>query len=290
MQYYGNDPPLVNILSQPFLQDLLGTTFLGDAANQYLQDLYTRLGIAIVPALVPGGATNIQAENSPYIWGATQEQMAVQTNPVTLQLLENLVQPQGCPTGLNMVRSDFVGSDLVDFAKEMNQKIADDVPIMSLPTFTVAEGGTVQLGAIVAFKLGDRLTYAWDLDGTGRFATSGETPYFSAGEQGVMPIRVKVTTQCGYSTIAQGTVTVTDAPLTAMGGFTFLATEGRPSASQTVAAFTDAYPKGPSATIAPRSPGETARPRQARSPPTVTAASMSATATSTPRRAATRSR
>jgi hypothetical protein len=93
--------------------------------------------------------------------------------------------------------------------------IRDELPTVGAGgPYTVVAGGTVQLSATGSDPEGDRLTFAWDLDGSPRYATSGQGVTFSAAGlgPGARVVRVRaLDTQGGYA-LASTTVTITPAP------------------------------------------------------------------------------
>jgi hypothetical protein len=80
--------------------------------------------------------------------------------------------------------------------------------------YTVAEGGSVALDASASSDPdGDTLSYSWDLDGDGRFETTGSTPALSAaGRDGPSSVEVglQVCDPGGLCSTASSTVTVTN--------------------------------------------------------------------------------
>ncbi len=77
--------------------------------------------------------------------------------------------------------------------------------------YTVNEGGSVTVAASGSDVEGGPLTFAWDLDNNGSFETPGQSVTFSAaGLDGPSSrtIKVRVTDNCGVSTVASATVNV----------------------------------------------------------------------------------
>jgi Big-like domain-containing protein len=140
--------------------------------------------------------------------------------------------------------------------------------------YTVAEGGSVSLGATGADPEGGALTYAWDLDNNGTYETSGSTVTFSAAAldgASSRTVGVQVTDSGGATATDTATVDVTNvaptatftAPATAFAGLPFtlsLTSPQDPSIADTNAGFTYSYDCGdgtyaPTATCTPADVG-----------------------------------
>jgi hypothetical protein len=87
---------------------------------------------------------------------------------------------------------------------------ASCTPVADSGAYTTNEGSSVSLSATASTENGDGpFTYAWDLDNNGTFETSGKTVTFgSVGQDGVYPVKVKVTNADGFSNTSSTTVTV----------------------------------------------------------------------------------
>ena len=121
--------------------------------------------------------------------------------------------------------------------------------------YTVAEGGSVGLGASGSDPEGGALTYAWDLDNNGTYETAGQTPTFSAGTldgPSSRTVGVQITDNGGLTATDTATVNITNtaptatltAPATTFAGFPFtvsLTSPSDPSAADTAAGFQYAF-------------------------------------------------
>ncbi len=124
--------------------------------------------------------------------------------------------------------------------------------------YTVAEGGSVSLGATGTDPEGGTLTYAWDLDDNGTYETSGSTVTFSAAAldgASSHTVGVRVTDSGGATATDTATVAVTNvaptatftAPATAFAGLPFtlsLTSPHDPSTADTAAGFTYTFDCG----------------------------------------------
>ncbi len=125
-------------------------------------------------------------------------------------------------------------------------------------SYSVAEGGSVAVGASATDPNGDTVTYAWDLDNNGSFETPGQNVSFSAaGLDGpsTRTIRVQATDPGGLTAVDSAVVTIDNvpptatfvAPATAFAGFPFalsVTSPHDPSSADTSAGFTYAFDCG----------------------------------------------
>jgi PKD domain len=94
-------------------------------------------------------------------------------------------------------------------------RIALGIPTVSAGgPYTTNEGQDVGLTATASDPDGQPLTYAWDFDNDGQFDDAAvSNPTFTlVGQDGVFPVRVKVTDPDGAFRVAQSTVTVLNVP------------------------------------------------------------------------------
>jgi hypothetical protein len=116
--------------------------------------------------------------------------------------------------------------------------------------YTVAEGGTVVLGATGSDPDGGALTYAWDLDGDGTFETPGQSPTFAAGSldgPSSRTVAVQATDPAGDTATDEATVTIVNTPPTAV--------FGAPSSAFAGLAFTLSASGAPDPSAADRAAG-----------------------------------
>ena len=115
--------------------------------------------------------------------------------------------------------------------------------------YTVTEGSSLQLDASSSNDPdGDPLTYSWTINGHANAAT-GVKPTLTWAQlqalgidDGIGSLTVQVTVDDGADNVVTSTaatLTVTDPPVMATGGFTVSTSENLDSGSQTVATFTD---------------------------------------------------
>ena len=116
--------------------------------------------------------------------------------------------------------------------------------------YTGLEGVPVTLKATAAGGTGT-YTYAWDLDGSGKYATAGQSVSHTFPDNGVYTVGLKVTDGAGTTATTTTTVNVANVAPTAQAGGPYTATAGQPltlhgsvtdpGPADTAAGFTDTW-------------------------------------------------